>query len=113
MGRLQRIRNLIASRLREAAGRRRPRAHSASDAAAEPEPESRRDEPAAPDPRGRALRILELGCDAGATEIRSAYRRLCRRYHPDRFANDADKSASANELLAEINRAYEVLTGAP
>lgn len=62
--------------------------------------------------RRRALAVLELGPDAGATEVRAAYRALCRRYHPDYFAGDEERARDANELLAEINRAYEELTEA-
>jgi DnaJ-domain-containing protein 1 len=58
----------------------------------------------------RALETLELSTGASPDEIRGAYRSLCRRYHPDYFASDDAKSAAANELLAEINRAYELLT---
>lgn len=83
-------------------------------------------EPAGPDPdaaagrvaeRGpartealrRARAVLEVGAEAGPEEIRSAYRRLCLRYHPDYFAGDPSRARIANELLAEINAAYELL----
>jgi DnaJ-domain-containing protein 1 len=62
-----------------------------------------------PDRRLRALEILELAPNAGPEEIHSAYRRLCKRYHPDRFSQDEEKARAANELLVEINRAYEIL----
>ncbi len=61
------------------------------------------------DPRTQNLAILELPPTASAAEIKSAYRRLCGKYHPDRFANDPEKAAVANTLLAEINRAYDAL----
>jgi DnaJ-domain-containing protein 1 len=68
--------------------------------------------PPRPDPeRARALSVLELPAGASGEEIRSAYRRLCRRYHPDRFESDPGKCRAANELLAEINAAYELLRG--
>ncbi len=58
------------------------------------------------DPKfARCLAILELRADCSAAELAAAYRRLCKRYHPDRRA--ADEAALANELLAEINAAYE------
>lgn len=60
-------------------------------------------------PRARALAVLELGPRATHEEIRSSYRRLCRRYHPDRFDGDEARSRAANELLAEINAAYALL----
>ncbi len=72
------------------------------------------DETPATDPEAeelqRCLAILELSPSASAGEIKSAYRRMCRRYHPDRFASDEQKAARANELLAEVNRAYEILS---
>ena len=66
---------------------------------------------AAPDRLSEARRILEVHADADAEEIREAYRRLCRRYHPDRFGNEPRKLALANELMARINAAYERLGG--
>ncbi|MDD5126721.1 MAG: DnaJ C-terminal domain-containing protein [Dehalococcoidales bacterium] len=46
--------------------------------------------------------------DASAAEIKQAYRRLARKYHPD--VNPNDKSAEAR--FKEINEAYEVLSDA-
>lgn len=56
-----------------------------------------------------ALAILELPPDASAAEVRAAYKHLCKRYHPDRFAGDAERTRVANELLTRINAAYELL----
>lgn len=67
-------------------------------------------EPPAIDPaRARAFAVLELPVGADATDLRRSYRRLCRRYHPDRFDAEPGKRAAATELLAEINRAYDLL----
>ncbi len=57
----------------------------------------------------RARAVLEIGPEAGPEEIRSAYRRLCLLYHPDYFAEDPARARTANELLTEINAAYELL----
>ncbi len=69
-------------------------------------------EHAAIEARARAFAILEVAPDVTPAELRSSYRRLCRRYHPDRFDHDEEKSRAANELLAEVNAAYALLTNA-
>ncbi len=48
--------------------------------------------------------ILGVKKDAGADEIKSAYRRLAKKYHPD-----LNKAPDAAEKFKEINEAYEVL----
>jgi len=50
--------------------------------------------------------ILGVGRNASEKEIRQAYRRLARKYHPD--VNPNDKSAEAK--FKEIGEAYEVLS---
>lgn len=50
--------------------------------------------------------ILGVGRNATEKEIRQAYRRLARRYHPD--VNPGDKSAEAR--FKDINEAYEILS---
>jgi molecular chaperone DnaJ len=60
--------------------------------------------------RDESLAILEVGRNASRAEIVDAYRRLCKKYHPDRFAADPGKVHLANELLAAINAAYDYLT---
>jgi DnaJ-class molecular chaperone len=52
--------------------------------------------------------ILGVKRGAGDKEIRQAYRRLARKYHPD--VNAGDKAAE--EKFKEINAAYEVLSDA-
>ena len=51
-------------------------------------------------------RILGVKKDASAQEIKRAYRRLARRYHPD--VNPGDKAGQ--ERFKGINEAYEVLS---
>ena len=46
--------------------------------------------------------ILGLSSDATADEIRSAYRRLAKEFHPDHYAGDS-------ETFREIQEAYSVL----
>ena len=50
--------------------------------------------------------ILGVSRDASEREIKQAYRRLARKYHPD--VNPGDKSAEAK--FKQINEAYEVLS---
>lgn len=49
--------------------------------------------------------ILGVARDADKEEIKAAYRRLARKYHPD-----VNKESGAEERFKEINRAYEVLS---
>jgi len=49
--------------------------------------------------------VLAVGRGAGADEIRKAYRRLARQYHPD-----VNKGPDAEPRFKEINEAYEVLS---
>lgn len=49
--------------------------------------------------------ILGVSRDADKEEIKRAYRRLARKYHPD-----VNKEEGAEEHFKEINRAYEVLS---
>ncbi len=48
---------------------------------------------------------LGIGKSATASEIKSAYRRLAKKYHPDSNANDK----AAQEKFADISAAYELL----
>lgn len=48
---------------------------------------------------------LDISSDASAEEIKKAYRRLARKYHPD-----INKDAGAEEKFKEINAAYEILS---
>lgn len=50
--------------------------------------------------------ILGVSPCASAGEVRAAYRRLVRRWHPDRFMPGPERDW-AGERMAQINRAYQ------
>lgn len=52
---------------------------------------------------GSLYDILGVSRKAGQKEIRAAYKRLAREWHPDK-----NKSPGAQEKILEINKAYEV-----
>lgn len=49
--------------------------------------------------------VLGVGRDASADEIKKAYRKLSKKYHPD-----INKAPDAEEKFKEVNEAYEVLS---
>ncbi|HVO74252.1 MAG TPA: J domain-containing protein [Ignavibacteriaceae bacterium] len=50
-------------------------------------------------------KILEISKDASTEDIKKAYRRLAKKYHPDKNPNDK----KAEEKFKQISEAYEVL----
>ncbi len=52
-----------------------------------------------------------LGVGQGATdeEIKTAYRRLVKKYHPDRYEHGSKEQAAAAEKLKQINAAYDMV----
>ena len=62
--------------------------------------------PLPPDP----FRVLGITPEASAEEIRHAYRALCARFHPDKFARAGRaQQEAAHRRIVEINAAYERL----
>ncbi len=53
--------------------------------------------------------ILGLSRNATASEIKGAYLKLARQYHPDRFTTEKEKK-DANERFALVTQAYKVLS---
>src|SRR5437763_5372819 len=51
-------------------------------------------------------KVLGVGKNASVEEIKKAYRRLARKYHPDRNAGDKQ----AEERFKEISQAHDVLS---
>ena len=54
-------------------------------------------------------KTLGVPKDAKADEIKKAYRKLARKYHPDTTVGDADRD-KAEERFKEISEAYDVLS---
>ena len=50
--------------------------------------------------------VLGVSPNAGDEEIKTAYRNLARKYHPDKY-RDSDLSDLASEKMKEINAAYD------
>ena len=57
--------------------------------------------------RKEALKVLELGGGASEEEIKAAYRRLAKKYHPDL---NRENKKYAEEAFKKIQQAYETLT---
>ncbi len=55
-------------------------------------------------------RALDVAPGCTWTQLRAAYRRLVRTWHPDRFDQDPERRILAEEKTKEINRAYQVLS---
>ena len=55
--------------------------------------------------------LLGVNKNASEDEIKSAYRKMALKYHPDRYASASEQEKkSAEEKFKEINHAYEVLS---
>ena len=52
---------------------------------------------------------LELPYGAPLLQVRAAWRRLMKRYHPDLHSQDPDKRKVADELTARLTEAYRQL----
>lgn len=53
--------------------------------------------------------VLGIARNATDDEIKKAYRNLARKYHPDNFAGKPESAASAEEVMKEINEAYDAI----
>lgn len=55
--------------------------------------------------------VLGIEKNATADEIKAAYRKLAKKYHPDVYANDTDeKRQEAKDKFTELQHAYSVLS---
>ena len=50
---------------------------------------------------------LEVPFAAPLSEVRRSYKRLLHKYHPDRFSDDTEKQALANEVTQRLNQAFD------
>ena len=55
----------------------------------------------------QAYRVLGIDNQATPREAKIAYLRLVKRWHPDRFSSDDNRKPEAEELIRQINLAYE------
>lgn len=51
--------------------------------------------------------VLGIGRDATDDEVKTAYRTLARKYHPDNYSDDNPLKDLAEEKMQEINEAYD------
>jgi COMPASS component SWD3 len=61
----------------------------------------------------RCFEILGLQPGASKQQIKAAYRRLAKRWHPDQFGQDHPQRQQAEETLKRINDAYQTLKDIP
>ena len=59
--------------------------------------------------RATYYRILELPNGAPLYNVKASYKRLMKKYHPDKFQNEEQK-ATATELVKKLNEAYAALS---
>jgi DnaJ-like protein len=62
-----------------------------------------------PDELRSAYAVLGLQPGASLQEVKQQFKNLVRRWHPDRFANDPQGRAEANDRLRVINSAYSTI----
>lgn len=55
-------------------------------------------------------KVLGVGRDADARQIKSAYRKATREHHPDKAHSHGLSKEDAEKKMAQINEAYEVLS---
>ena len=53
-------------------------------------------------------KVLGVSPNASEEEVKSAYRQLVKKYHPDNYA-DSPLADLANEKMQEVNEAYDMV----
>lgn len=56
--------------------------------------------------------VLGVSQSASDEEVKTAYRNLAKKYHPDNYANAPDVAELAAEKMAQINEAYDAIMNA-
>ena len=60
----------------------------------------------APGPESGHYAVLEVEPGASFAQIKAAYRRLMKKYHPDKFPQDAERRNAAEAVARRLNEAY-------
>lgn len=61
----------------------------------------------------RAYQLLGVPYSASESSIKRAYRRITKRWHPDRYASGTPAQAEATQMMKLINEAYSQIASAP
>lgn len=61
----------------------------------------------------RAYDLLDAPHSAPPDDIKRAYRRITKRWHPDRYRSGTPAHAEATQVMKQINRAYSLIADAP
>ena len=56
--------------------------------------------------------VLGISQNASDEEVKTAYRNLAKKYHPDNYANAPDVAELAAEKMAQVNEAYDAIMNA-
>lgn len=76
------------------------------------EPTAGKADPAGPDPLAWQFSILGVPTAATYREVRSAFRRQARKYHPDRLSAGSQQTQRCSERFHKIHDAYEQICDA-
>ena len=61
----------------------------------------------------RAYQLLDVPYSASDRSIKRAYRRITKRWHPDRYTSGTPTYAQATQMMKLINEAYSQIANAP
>ncbi|MCK4540805.1 MAG: J domain-containing protein [Spirochaetales bacterium] len=67
----------------------------------------KRQGPPPPEALRKDYENLEVPFGSPLKEIKTSHRKLLRKFHPDRFANDPERLHAATELSKKINQSYQ------